>query len=244
MSSTILISSRTTFFSRSMSSGAERRAHHDVGQHLDGQRQVLVEHLDVIAGVFLRRKRVHLAADGVDRLRDVLGAARGVPLNSMCSTKCAMPLCSCGSWREPRASQTPMLTERTCGICSVRRRRPLGSTSRTMAGCDTDRFRDKAAGPRPPRSAPPHQPQTIDRQGIRRTRAIIACEGASDSCLRTIECSHLHGNCETYTRRRDDRITHATSPSSTCTSSKRHSRRTASSASTPASSTAGSTSAA
>ena len=30
-----------------------------------------------------------------------------------------------------------MLTERTCGIRSVRSRRPFGSTSRTIADCDT-----------------------------------------------------------------------------------------------------------
>ena len=76
MSSTILISSRTTFFSRSMSSVAEGRTHHDVGEHVDGQRQVLVEHLDVVARVFLGGEGVHLTADRVDRLRDVLGAAR------------------------------------------------------------------------------------------------------------------------------------------------------------------------
>ena len=54
--------------------GAERRVHHDVGEHVDGERQVLVEHLDVVARVFLGGERVHLAADGVDRLGDVLGA--------------------------------------------------------------------------------------------------------------------------------------------------------------------------
>ena len=62
-----------TFFSRSISSADERRAQHDVGQQIDGERQMLVEHLDVVAGVFLRRERVELAADRVDRLRDVLG---------------------------------------------------------------------------------------------------------------------------------------------------------------------------
>ena len=101
-------------------------------EDVDGQRQVLVEHLDVVAGVFLRREGVDLPADRIDRLGDVLGAARRVPLKSMCSTKCAMPLCSAVSWREPRVSQTPMLTERTCGIRSVRRRRPFGRTSRTI----------------------------------------------------------------------------------------------------------------
>ena len=77
MSSTILISSRTTFFSRSMSSALNAGPHDDVGQDVDRERQVLVEDLDVVARVFLGGERVHLAADGVDRLRDVLGAAGG-----------------------------------------------------------------------------------------------------------------------------------------------------------------------
>ncbi|MNC85040.1 hypothetical protein D3C83_06120 [compost metagenome] len=57
--------------------GAERRVHDDVRQDLDRQRQVLVEHLDVIAGVLLRGEGVHLAADRINRLRDVFGRARG-----------------------------------------------------------------------------------------------------------------------------------------------------------------------
>ena len=56
--------------------GREGRIHHDVRQHLQRQRQMLVEHLDVVAGVFLRREGVHLAADRVDRLRNVFGTAR------------------------------------------------------------------------------------------------------------------------------------------------------------------------
>ena len=59
---------------------AERRVHDDVGEDVDGERQMLVEHLDVVARVLLRRERVHLTADRVDRLRDVLGAAGGRPL--------------------------------------------------------------------------------------------------------------------------------------------------------------------
>ena len=45
------------------------------GEQLDGERQVLVEHFDVVAGVLLRRERVELSADRVDRLRDVLGGS-------------------------------------------------------------------------------------------------------------------------------------------------------------------------
>ena len=101
------------------------------------QRQVLVEHLDVVAGVFLGRERVELAADRIDRLGDVLGRCGvPVPLNSMCSTKWAMPPRSAVSCREPRVSQTPMLIERTCVIRSVRMRRPLSRTSRTIGEFD------------------------------------------------------------------------------------------------------------
>ena len=112
----------------------ERRTHDDVRQQLDGERQVLVEHLDVVAGVLLRGERVELPADRVDRLRDVLGRPVSVPLKSMCSTKCAIPPCASDSCRDPRVSHTPIVTDRTCGIVSVMRRRPLSSTSRTTIG--------------------------------------------------------------------------------------------------------------
>ena len=51
----------------------ELRMQDDVGQQVDRQRQVLVEHLDVVAGVFLRGEGVELAADRIDLLGDVLG---------------------------------------------------------------------------------------------------------------------------------------------------------------------------
>ena len=47
--------------------GAERRVHDDVGEHLDGQRQMLIEHFEVVARVFLGREGIHLSADGIDR---------------------------------------------------------------------------------------------------------------------------------------------------------------------------------
>ena len=55
----------------------ERGAQDDVGQDVDGDRQVLVEHLHVVARVFLGGERVELAANRIDRLRDVFGRARG-----------------------------------------------------------------------------------------------------------------------------------------------------------------------
>ena len=54
----------------------KRGIEHDIRQDVDGQRQMLVEHLDVVARVFLGREGVELTADRVDRLGDVLRAAR------------------------------------------------------------------------------------------------------------------------------------------------------------------------
>ena len=53
------------------------RSHDHVGQQFHGERQVLVEHADVVRGVFLRRERVELAADRVNFFGDVLRAPRG-----------------------------------------------------------------------------------------------------------------------------------------------------------------------
>ena len=53
-----------------------------------------------------------------------------VPLNTMCSTKCEMPLTSGSSLREPAFSQIPIETERMWSICSVMTVSPLGRTSR------------------------------------------------------------------------------------------------------------------
>ena len=52
--------------------GVERGAQEQIGQHVDGAGQMLVEHLDVVARALLRRESVEMAPDRVDLLRDVL----------------------------------------------------------------------------------------------------------------------------------------------------------------------------
>ena len=128
MSSTILISSRITFFSRSISSGRKCRTKHDVREQVDREREVLVEHLDVVAGVFLRGERVELPADGIDCLRDVLSRAGRGALEEHVLDEVGNPLRASTSWREPRVSHTPIVTDRTWGIVSVISRNPLSST--------------------------------------------------------------------------------------------------------------------
>ena len=49
----------------------EHRARDEIRQDVGRERQVLVEHLDVVAGVLLRRESVELAADGIHLLGNV-----------------------------------------------------------------------------------------------------------------------------------------------------------------------------
>ena len=57
--------------------GVEGRRGDQVREHVDGQRQMLVEHLDEVAGVFLGGEGVEVPADRVDLLGDVFGGAGG-----------------------------------------------------------------------------------------------------------------------------------------------------------------------
>ena len=79
-SSCIAISSRITSRSASTSSVADQRGGDHVAEHVDRQRQVVVEHPRVEAGVLLGGEGVELAADRVERDRDVHArTARGCP---------------------------------------------------------------------------------------------------------------------------------------------------------------------
>ena len=49
---------------------------HHIGNQVDGQFEVLVEHVRVVAGVLLGGERIELTAYGVHGLRDVDGGAR------------------------------------------------------------------------------------------------------------------------------------------------------------------------
>jgi hypothetical protein len=48
----------------------------DIGEDIDGERQVLVEDFDVVAGVFLGGKGVELPADGIDSLSNIFRGPR------------------------------------------------------------------------------------------------------------------------------------------------------------------------
>jgi hypothetical protein len=49
-----------------------------------------------------------------------------VPLKTACSIKWQIPLSSAVSWREPRRTQMPAVTDRSPGMCSVRTTIPFG----------------------------------------------------------------------------------------------------------------------
>src|ERR1700722_16452502 len=59
---------------------AEERMEHQVGQHVESPRQMLVEHLGVETDQLLGGEGVQVAADGVHRARDIFGGAVGSAL--------------------------------------------------------------------------------------------------------------------------------------------------------------------
>ncbi len=62
---------------------------------------------------------------------------RRVPLNAMCSSRCATPLCSAGSLRVPTPAQTPSDVVSTESIRSVATRNPFGRVvTRTVSAAE------------------------------------------------------------------------------------------------------------
>ena len=60
--------------------GIEDGMKHEVGEDVHSERKVLIEDFDVEADAFLRRERIHIAADGIDLAGDGFGGARLRPL--------------------------------------------------------------------------------------------------------------------------------------------------------------------
>ena len=56
---------------------AKHRMEHQVREHVDGERQVLVENFGVEAHQFLGGEGIQVAADGIDRARDIFGRTAG-----------------------------------------------------------------------------------------------------------------------------------------------------------------------
>ena len=73
----------------------ERGLGQNVGQHVERERHVVLEHARIIGGAFRAGRGVEIAADGLDLLGDLASAERRrVPLNAICSRKCEMPCSS------------------------------------------------------------------------------------------------------------------------------------------------------
>lgn len=109
---------------------ADQRAGEHVADHVDGQRQVGVEHPRVVAGVLLRGEGVHLAADRVQGGRDVQRAAPLGALEEQVLQVVRGAVELGVSSREPTPTQMPKVAERTVGRVSVTTRRPPGRTVR------------------------------------------------------------------------------------------------------------------
>ncbi len=130
LSSSILISSRITPRSRSMSGGAKRgfstrslSTSRAMGTWSD--RDLTLKQM---VSLLVKASRLP-PMESISRAMCCAVRER-VPLKSMCSTKWEMPLVSAGSQREPDLTHTPMATERIYSMRSVRTIRPLGNTVR------------------------------------------------------------------------------------------------------------------
>ena len=96
--------------------GTERRAPQHVGEDVDRELELRVGQPHVEHGLLVRRERVHLAADRLDRLRDLARRPRrSVPLNSRCSRKWLAPDCAGASSRAPLPTHAPIVTDRAVG---------------------------------------------------------------------------------------------------------------------------------
>jgi hypothetical protein len=142
----------------------------DIGQHIKGNRQMFVEHLDVVARILLRREGVHLAADRVDRLRDVFRATSRRTLEQHVLDEvrdAALRLrLVAGTARKPhpdadRSHVRHLLCEKPEAVGEH-----VADNDGLCHGCAGICWRRR--GPSLPRRAR-NAPQVIDRQGIRRT---------------------------------------------------------------------------
>ena len=116
-SSCIAISSRITPRSASTSSPVISRGGDHVAEDVDRERQVVVEHPRVVAGVLLGGEGVDLAADRVERRRDVQRAAPRGALEEQVLEEVGGSRAAAGvSSREPTPTQTPKVADRTPGI--------------------------------------------------------------------------------------------------------------------------------
>jgi len=105
---------------------------------------------------------VHRPAHRFDAREMSTALRRGVPLNSMCSMKCATPLSAGVSAREPTGTQIPTVADRSQGTCSVTMADAVveeGAGDRHRRRPSTAAFRNAALPPPlPPR--PPSRPRS------------------------------------------------------------------------------------
>ena len=133
LSSSILSSSRTTCFSFAMSSASNR------GCSTRSERTSTATGM-CSSSTFALKQVISLAvnASSIPPTEStdcaISSAVRLlVPLNTMCSMKCARPFRSMDSARDPVPSQIPTEADRTCGIFSVTITTPLGSSARWIS---------------------------------------------------------------------------------------------------------------
>src|SRR5712672_3151632 len=113
--------------------GIELGPQNEIGNDVEGNREMLVEHFGVEANLFFGGEGVQHSTDGIHLSRN---SFRGAPLRALedhVLHEMGRPFSSCTSRREPLRTQTPTETERTWVMVSVMTTRPLGSTCVRMS---------------------------------------------------------------------------------------------------------------
>src|ERR1017187_6840405 len=107
--------------------GGESGVEDQVGQKIKCWCNILIQNLDIEADALFSGESVEVAADGVDLSRELVGRARSGALEDHMLDKVGYAIEG-----EPESIQTPIETERTWGMLSVRTSRPLGRRVRRM----------------------------------------------------------------------------------------------------------------
>src|SRR6266446_5971961 len=133
LSSSILISSRTTCFSLAMSASSNRgrNTRSESTSKATGKCSSSTFALKQVISFAVKASSIP-PSESIDCAISS-AVRRSVPLNTMCSMKWAIPLLSGDSPREPVPTQMPTDTERTCGIFSVTTTRPFGNSARSIS---------------------------------------------------------------------------------------------------------------
>ena len=113
--------------------GVELRAQHEVGENIESNGEVFVEHFGVQADLLFRSKSVQHAADGIHFASDVFGGAAVGSFENHVLQEMGQAVFGENFAAGTIANPNPTETERTCCMVSVITIKPLGRAWRWIS---------------------------------------------------------------------------------------------------------------